>query len=308
MKSALLLLALAVSPVLNAQSEAVPPEPVQLDRSGVTLYGSLRLPADATDLLILHAGSGPTDRNGNQAAASNDSLKLLAEGLSAAGIAVLTYDKRGSGETGMVGAEIDLRPSTYIDDFADWIDWARAEHPALAIHLLGHSEGALFALAAAQDQAVASVISLAGAGRPAGALLREQTRGRLGPLAEEFEATLSQLEAGQTVDEVNPMLNTLFRPSVQPYLVEWLAMDPVALAAGLAPPLLVVAGSSDLQVVEADYEALGEVAEASAWIEGMNHVLKAVDGPLAAQLPSYTDPSLPLHPELLPVLIDWVER
>lgn len=285
-----------------------PVEEVALDRSELTLHASLYSPTGATDLVIVHAGSGPTDRHGNQTSMKNDSLKLLAESLAGQGVAVLAIDKRGVGQSVMSIDEHALRPSIYIGDLVAWVEWASRRNPDWSIHLLGHSEGALFAKAAATETDVASVISLAGAGRPAGVLLREQTEGRRpGQIGVEFERILSSLESGQEVAEVSPLLNTLFRPSIQPYLVEWLGMDPAALAARLDVPLLVISGSSDIQVSRADFDALAEQASQAKWIEGMNHVLKAVEGTLPEQLPSYTNPDLPLHEQLVPVIVDWIE-
>ncbi|AKS42467.1 alpha/beta hydrolase [Wenzhouxiangella marina] len=285
-----------------------PAEAVVLDRPDAELYGSLYWPEGAGQAVILHAGSGPTDRHGNQPGMQNDSLRLLARGLVAEGIAVLAIDKRFAGESRTSLSEAEIRPSVYVEDLRAWVDWLHARNAQLRIHLLGHSEGALFAKAAAMRSEVASVISLAGAGRPAGVILREQTEGRRpGEIGVEFERVLSSLESGQRVDEVSPLLQALFRPSIQPYLIEWLAIDPAALAAGLDVPLLVIGGSSDIQVGRADFDALAAHADRAEWIDGMNHVLKAVEGALPAQLPSYTDPSLPLHEALLPLIADWIE-
>lgn len=287
---------------------AVPVEEVTLERPEVILHGSLYSPTDARELVIVHAGSGPTDRHGNQRAMKNDSLKRLAEGLAEQGVAVLGVDKRGVGQSRMEIDEQSLRPSVFIDDLVAWVEWAGERNPDWRIHLLGHSEGALFAKVAATRTEVSSVISLAGAGRPAGVFLREQTAGRLpGDLGLEFERVLASLEAGEEVAEVSPMLNVLVRPSIQPYLIEWLALDPVAVAAELDVPLLVIAGSTDIQVKRADFDALAAQAARSEWVEGMNHVLKAVEGPLSAQLPSYSNPDLPLHEDLMPALIGWID-
>ena len=302
MKS-LLIVGLAVG---GAQAEVLI-ESVTLERPEVSLKGSLYRMPEATDLVILHAGSGPTDRNGNQAGMSSNSLKLLAEDLAAGGVSVLTIDKRGVGESSWAGSEEDMRPSLLIEDLRAWVDWARQHDSEWRVHLLGHSEGALFAKQAAAGIPVKSVISLAGAGRPAGVLLREQTEGRRpGEIGVEFERVLSSLEAGNPVSDVLPILQALFRKTVQPYLIEWLAMDPAAIAAGLETPLLVVGGSTDIQVGRADFDALALHADGTAWIEGMNHVLKEAEGPIAQQLASYTDPTLPLHPDLLPVLLAWL--
>ena len=58
--------------------------------------GTLLIPTDIEkpNLAIIVAGSGPTDRNGNQNLLKNNSLKKLAEGLSKEGIATFRYDKR----------------------------------------------------------------------------------------------------------------------------------------------------------------------------------------------------------------------
>ncbi len=280
---------------------------VELDREDVVVHGTLLKPDAAETLVILHAGSGPTDRDGNQTGMINNSLRLLAEAIADQGIAVLRYDKRGIGASRSDQPESDLRPSHYVNDLVAWVEWGRDrgfEH----IHLIGHSEGALFAKAAAHEVPVDSVISIAGAGRSAGVLLREQTEGRLpGELGEQFEEILTALEAGRQADEVPTVLQSIFRSSVQPYMIEWLAMEPAELAAGLDVPLLVIGGSTDLQVGQADFDALAAHARDSAWIEGMNHVLKPAEGPIEEQITIYNNPDLPLHEALTPTLAEWLD-
>ncbi len=199
-----------------------------------------------------------------------------------------------------------MASSRYIDDLTAWVEWG-FELPGIdQVHLLGHSEGALFAKAAASNSSVASVISLAGAGRPAGQLLLEQTEGRRpGQIGEQFEFILGELEAGRQVEDVPPMLNALFRPSVQPYLIEWLAMDPALIAASLDTPLLVIGGSTDLQARRADFDVLSAHTDQAIWIEGMNHVLKSAEGPIEQQLSVYMDPELALHEELVGVVVGF---
>ncbi|MEO0741528.1 MAG: alpha/beta hydrolase, partial [Bacteroidota bacterium] len=115
------------------------------------------------------------------------------------------------------------------------------------------------------------------------------------------------LERGGTVDGLSPMLLTMFRPSIQPYLTSVMAYDPTTLLAALDAPVLVVNGTTDVQVTVDDGERLAEADNATLIvIDGMNHILKAVDGPLQMQLPSYGDPSLPLHLDLLPALVGFL--
>src|SRR5262249_694645 len=66
-----------------------------------TLHGTLDLPNGTAPCpaVVIIAGSGPTDRDGNQAAMKNDSLKMLGQALAAKGVAALRYDKRGVAES-----------------------------------------------------------------------------------------------------------------------------------------------------------------------------------------------------------------
>ena len=68
----------------------------------MTVYATFRHPANRTEIVpgvVLIAGSGPTDRNGNSATDTGpvDTLKMLADWLSQDGVATLRYDKLGSG-------------------------------------------------------------------------------------------------------------------------------------------------------------------------------------------------------------------
>jgi uncharacterized protein len=283
--------------------------PVELARDEGVLNGTLLLPeVENPVLVVLHSGSGPTDRDGNQAGMTNNSLKMLAEALVGEGVATLRYDKRGLGG-GISVNEVDLRPRHFIDDLAAWVSWARADGRFGQVVLLGHSEGALFAKVVGVESDVDAVISLSGAGRPAGVILREQVSGQLpAELAGDFERVLASLEGGELVDDAPAMLQALFRPTVQPYMREWLGMDPAAIAASMTNPLLVIGGSTDVQVGRADFDRLAEATGngQSVWIEGMNHVLKPVEGALAEQVPSYMNPELELHPELVPTITGFL--
>ena len=158
---------------------------------------------------------------------------------------------------------------------------------------------------AAQRAPVAQVVSLAGAGRSARVVLEEQLGRSLAgsPLLDEARRILARLAEGRTMDTASPQLAALFRPSVQPYLMSWLNIDPAAEIARLTVPVLVVQGTTDLQIAVADAERLAR-ANPSARLEvvdGMNHVLKEVREP-GRQQASYSDPGMPLHPGLIGAL------
>ncbi|MCC2676637.1 MAG: alpha/beta fold family hydrolase [Ramlibacter sp.] len=213
------------------------------------LSGTLAWPEGAgpCTAALLIAGSGPTDRDGNNPLLAEpvDSLKRLAQALAGLGIASLRYDKRGIGGSAYPGlSEEALR---FDDMVADAVLLAQrlAREPRVEhVVLVGHSEGALIAALAA---------SAAGA------------RG--------------ELEAQRRVEDVPDALVLLFRPSVQPYLMSWFRHDPAAIVGALAEPLLLVHGAGDTQVT-ADHARWLHDARPDARlriVEGMDHLL-AVGG------------------------------
>jgi uncharacterized protein len=256
-------------------------------------------------VVLLIAGSGPTDRDGNSAGlpGANNSLKLLAEGLAERGIATLRYDKRGVGASLPAGPrEADLRFDMYVEDAAAWVRQLQADPRFSSVTVLGHSEGSLIGMLAVERTGADAFVSVAGIARSAGEVLRDQLRPRLPPsLWEESERILAALEAAEQVDSVPAVLQVLYRPSVQPYLISWLRYVPAEVLARLSLPVLLVQGTTDIQVGVEEAHALHQALPTAELrlIEGMNHVLKEVPMDLAQQQASYSDPSLPLVPQLL---------
>jgi hypothetical protein len=273
-------------------------EPMKLETTGGVLHGTLLLPesAERPPVVFIHPGSGPTDRDGNSAAlgGSNDSLKQLAEGLAGRGVASLRIDKRGIAASAAAGgSEADLRFGNYVDDAAAWVQMLRESRRFGAIVMAGHSEGALIVTLAAAGARPDAVILIAGPGRPAGVVVRGQLEDKLpAPLFASADAIITRLEGGETVAEVPPPLAGLFRTSVQPYLISWFNLDPVAAVAAVECPVLIVQGQSDLQVKPDDATLLAAARPGVKLVllDGVNHVLKPVSGDLAAQLPSYRSP------------------
>src|SRR5262249_54917937 len=126
--------------------------------------------------------------------------------------------------------------------------------------LVGHSEGALLAAMAAHTAKTCGVVSLAGAGRPAREVLRSQLTAQSVPpaLLAQLDEDLTKLSAGQRVTDVPPAFATLLRPSVQPYLISWLHVDPAAELAHVTVPVLIVQGDHDLQVGVEDAQRLAK--------------------------------------------------
>ena len=278
------------------------------------LHGTLLTPDGAPRAAVLILpGSGPTDRDGNNPlGVAAGTYRRLAEGLAAQGIASVRFDKRGVAQSAAAAPnEADFTFDDNITDARLWIDETLARTGLRCVWLVGHSEGALIALATAQDDdpRVCGLVLLSGAGRKAGDVLREQLASAPLPpdLRTAAETALSELEAGRTT-EAPPQLAALFRPSVQPYMISWLALDPAALAAAYHGPMMVAQGSTDLQTTLADAQALVAArpgARLVVW-DGVNHVLKTAPADPAANVATYRDPALPLAPDVAEDVADFI--
>ena len=277
------------------------PLEVSIEVAGGTLHGTLLEPAHSTTVgvALIISGSGPTDRDTNSRGLRNDALKLLAEGLLAHGIGSLRYDKRGVGASASAMAdEREMVIETYVDDAKEWHDFLAAKSNLGARFIIGHSEGALIGILAAQDSDVSAFVSLAGLGsQPIDVLRRQLDDAPLTSVVrDEALSILDTIASGKEVDPVRPELRPLFRPSVQPYLRSWFRYDPAAELAKLAAPALIVQGTTDIQIGFADAQRL---ANASAMaqlkiIDGMNHVLKIAPRSRAENIAAYNNPDLPL--------------
>lgn len=264
-------------------------------------------------VVLILPGSGPTDRNGNAPGGLNtNAYKLMAESFASGGTASLRIDKRGiAGSVTAMMREEDLKFEAYIEDARAWIRFLRSQKRISRIYVLGHSEGALIGSVAAQDTDVAGFVSVSGAGFKAADILRRQLAGQIaGDLKAQAFHVLDELEAGRLVANPPPALASLFRPSVQPYLVSWFKYDPATEVARIKGSVMIIQGTTDLQVTVDDARKLAAARPDAQLriIEGMNHVLKASSMDRADNLATYANPALPLKPELMPMLQAFVGR
>lgn len=297
-------------PMLSAHSQnRYTEESTELKTANGTIHGSLIVPDDNKSrcVALIISGSGPTDRNGNTAVPNmpqNNSLKYLAEGLAEQGIATLRYDKRGIAASTDAGKnEADLRLDDYVDDARAWTALLGKDRRFRNVAVIGHSEGSLIGMLACQNnKKVCKFVSLAGSGRPADKIIEEQLAVQAGPFMKTIKQINDSLRHGITVKDIPPMLMSLYRPSVQPYMISWFRYDPQHEIAKLDIPVMILQGDTDIQVSVKDAGLL-KAARPDAQmviINNMNHVLKecATMDKTEQMLKYYTDPALPVKPDL----------
>lgn len=289
---------------------------VSLSRKGCELKGTFTFYTDSTTrapLVILIAGSGPTDRDGNNSLMKNNSLKMLSELLVENGHHVLRYDKRS-----IAGSQIenfdqrDLSFDDFVDDAAAWVTKYEADNRVSNIVLAGHSQGSLVAILAAQKkpEAIDGLISIAGAGEPIHEVLKRQLAVSLSEQMQGLvNAKLDTLASGDTLKHTPNYLNTIMHPSVQPFLISWMKYDPAKEIAELKIPVLIVNGTTDIQVKPSDAQILANSKPEAklVLVKNMNHVLKFIkETDQSSQLEVYGDPDMPLHKKLKKPLLKFI--
>lgn len=291
--------------------------PVALNTSTGTIKGKLMLPSVKSNcpVVLIIAGSGPTDMDGNTAIGQmkNNSLKFLAEDLAKMGIASLRFDKRGIASSAAAGKEeYSLRFEDYINDAKGWIDFLAKDPRFTTVSVIGHSEGALIGMVACRNNPKAKAfISLAGAGRPFYDVLEKQMASQPESIRTMVIAINDSLKNGKMVANVPIGLQALFRNSVQPYLISLYKYHPQQIIGTLKIPVYIVQGKNDIQISVEDAELLKKAAPSAGLllIDKMNHVLKDCETTdPQKQLAVYSDPALPLNAVLVPSISSFIKK
>lgn len=286
------------------------------------ISATLNTPEAGCDVAVLIvAGSGPTDRNGNSGQSLNTyTYKMLSDNLVKSGIAVLRYDKRAIGRSRLNDPATipNLVFDDFVDDAARCVDYLHSEGFKKVV-VAGHSEGGEIALhlALREDVAVDGLVLLCCPGFPMDQILNAQLSAQLVPqhvgLMVTATTIIKRIKAGESVpvESIPQELLSLFHPSVQPFLSSSMAFDPAELMSRVEQPTLVISGGRDIQVTKENAERLMAGAKRGEHLhfEQMTHILKDADtNDRIQQLVNvYVNANLPLTEGLSEAIIKFVK-
>ncbi len=318
MKKVLFLVLIVITNYSFAQSikdTVVTADNIILETATGKLYGSLTVPTvnKTMPVLLIIAGSGPTDRNGNTGKAlTANSYKILADSLLKYGIASLRFDKRGAGKSiGAVKSITDFRFKNYIDDATDWIKLLQKDVRFSKVIVAGHSEGSLVGMIAAKNAKANKYISLAGAGFPIQMVLKKQFSAQPEAYREALLTRLDTLISGKLLTNVPKEFYSIFSPTLQPYLMNWFTYEPALEIAKLTIPVLILNGTTDIQVGVEQAENLHKFCKQSklVLIKGMSHVLKEGAEDRNKNAATYNSiPNEPIKNELVQAIVKFIKE
>jgi len=269
--------------------------------------------AEADTAILIVAGSGPTDHNGNVTTNGmiNNSYKMLATELHQAGYAVLRFDKQGIGKSAHKNFNMSkVLFIDYVNDVVAWVNHLKSNYTKVVI--IGHSLGGLMAIQAAQKADVNRLITLASVADTGYRTIKRQMGYQPEFISAAAIPLLDRLAQGKHIpaEEVPTYLNALLHPSIQPYLLSFMLIEPRAELSQLNIPTLNIIGDTDLQVKTEETENMSADLDHVSLkiIHGMNHVLKKAPLERNTNLATYSNPDLPLHEELIPSILQFLDN
>ncbi|MDI3318576.1 alpha/beta hydrolase [Pinibacter soli] len=304
-------LLLAIASVSFAQSQE---EHSSVSTPTGELRGSLILPQGVQKfpVVILLPGSGPTDRNGNNAmGVTANSYRLLAEQFAKQKIATLLIDKRGISESApALKQEDSIRFDNYVSDAVAWKRSIETDPRVTKVFIAGHSEGSLIGILAAQQTPVAGFISISGPAKSADKIIIGQLQKQAPFMAPAADSMFNRLKKDQPLDTVPNELYAILRKSIQPYMASWMKYTPCTEIAKLTVPVLIVQGSTDMQVETSEAKALKECQPKAELhiIQGMNHILKNASSVMSENIATYKMPALSVNEDLVTVIVNFVGK
>ncbi|WP_179005647.1 alpha/beta hydrolase family protein [Winogradskyella forsetii] len=263
---------------------------------------------DKPNLAIIIAGSGPTNRNGNQNFLKNNSLKKLAEGLTDNGIATFRYDKRIVKQILKNNVDKNMMFDDFVSDASDVLDYFKEKDSYNKIYVIGHSQGSLVGMLSAKDKAD-GFISLAGAGNNIGDVIIEQVTKMAPKLGTEAQRIVGLLKKGENTTDYPDALGSMFGPNIQDFMINWMTHTPTEIIQDLEMPILIINGTKDLQVSVKEAELLKEANDQAKLIiiDNMNHVLFEIEGDDLENSKSYNESFRKVSPILIESITDFIK-
>lgn len=263
---------------------------------------------DKPILAIIIAGSGPTDRNGNQNFLKSNNLKKLAERLSNNNIATFRYDKRIVKQIKNGNIDKNIMFDDFVTDAISVIEYFKETKAYSKIYVIGHSQGSLVGMLAAKDRAD-GFISIAGAGQSIDHVIIDQIQKTAQMYTEDTKRVFDMMRQGKTTPDYPQALSSIFDIEIQPFMMNWMQYNPQDVIKTLDIPILIINGTKDLQVTVEEATLLKEASHNAELkiVEKMNHVLFIIDGDDLENSKSYNESARKISEDVVSAILDFIK-
>jgi hypothetical protein len=272
--------------------------------------GTLLMPTSKEKpvLAIIIAGSGPTDRNGNQNFLKNNALKKLAEALSSHGIATFRYDKRIVKQIKNGNVDKNIMFDDFVTDAISVIEYFKKTNAYSKIYVIGHSQGSLVGMLAAKDR-VNGFISLSGAGQSIDKVIIDQVQKTAPMYTPDTKRVFDIMRQGKTTPDYPPALSSIFNIEIQPFMMNWMQYNPQDVIKSLDMPILIINGTKDLQVSVEEANLLKAASQHANLkiVDKMNHVLFIIEGDDLENAKSYNESARSLSQDVITAILDFTK-
>lgn len=283
-------------------------EEITIENGSIQLPGTLTYTEDNSPLIIWVHGSGNIDRNGNQKPMVNANyIEQFRVEINKKGIAFFSYDKRTSNSANMkIIQKEGIVFNDFVNDVKKVIQHFKKDNRFSEIILIGHSQGSLVAMLAAEN--VNKYISLAGAGETIDKTLIRQVSKQSEAYGKITETHIKELKETGEIKKVDPNLLSLFAKPNQPFMASWMKVNPIEEIKKLSIPVLIINGDKDIQVRVEDANNLHDAKPDATFIivKNMNHVLKDIEKD-EDNIKSYMSPDFKISEELVEVISKFIK-
>ncbi|NJB38077.1 alpha/beta hydrolase [Croceivirga sp. JEA036] len=282
---------------------------IMFNYDGVSFKGILSYPESKKPmpLAIFIPGSGPVDMDGNQKPMLQaDYILQLADSLNNRGIAFWRFDKAA-----VLNDIIAKKPELVFEDLVQNVGQMLTHFEDngnfSGYHILGHSQGSLVGMLQKHPK-IKSFTSIAGPANSIDTILIHQIKKQSPELAAIASKHFKELMATDTIQELNPMLFSIFAPQNQKFIRSWANYNPAEELKKLELPVLILNGDLDIQVSITEAEALYKASPKATYqiLDNTTHVLKEV-ALKEKGLETYTNPNFPISPQLINAIEKFIK-
>lgn len=283
-------------------------EDIVVKNDSIELPGTLTYSNQNSSLIIWVHGSGNVDRNGNQQGVNINAnyIKQFRDSINKNNIAFYSYDKRTSNLKNVKFFK-NIVFEDFVSDLSKVVTYFKENKKFSEIILVGHSQGALVALLAAEN--VDKYISLAGISNTFDTFVINEYSKVNSEYGINVKKQFEELKGTGSIKEIDPIIAHLVSKPNQPFILSWTRYNPIEEIKKLTIPILIINGTSDLQVAIENAQALKDenILAKLVLIDSMNHVLKIVKNPMENQQ-SYFLENFPLSTKLIANIVAFIKE